>query len=646
MKRATTVRILRLVKADLQVCRANEVNELHRSNPERVYVFEHEGVWWRGGLDGESRTELRVMADKGRGIWSQLSASEKNKLFDAIGYVEEVPCRPEKPKQYIEHKVNFTLANCNLSLVNRGREILVLTLAQFLASIETRPSARAFKLSARVESFVVEGASVEHDLVPIITADNILTGNTSSNFLAIDFEKNPLGSEADYGLSISLESVEAVYHEHAISELMSFLQAPTVSSLISVAKSTSLGVFHSVQSIAQRAIARHKAIQLNLDLKLPYLVIPELGSLQKGGNMAVVDLGHIKVTSELQPTNINLEDATQMELEERLYDRFHIDFSELQILFCDSGEEWRDAKKQLDSDYHLLPKLQCQVVFSNSVRPEYRQLPRHKLNVTLSSLKMNLSDRKIGCILDFVDNLPLPTANTVHVSVSSAELQAQQMMEPEGDTQYTALRLAEIKATLVATEMTHKNRPLPTANKAAAKMAMLEVDKSFISSEHSDEEMELWARTVDLPGFDDNVSPNNVITMLLRFVIGEVVIQLCRSSNRIDKPYLMLRVTKVVCDTALMEYGPAVQASLGGVQLVDKLHVGLAGEYLELIATEPATDVISLLYRKVRADCPDFKSHFHSVEQSLVVDFSSISVILHREAFVTLNKYLQYLLQK
>lgn len=52
----------------------------------------------------------------------------------------------------------------------------MLTLAQFLASIETRPSAQAFKISARVESFVVEGASVEHDLVPIITADNVLTG--------------------------------------------------------------------------------------------------------------------------------------------------------------------------------------------------------------------------------------------------------------------------------------------------------------------------------------------------------------------------------------------------------------------------------------------------------------------------------------
>lgn len=82
------------------------------------------------------------------------------------------------------------------------------------------------------------------------------------------------------------------------------------------------------------------------------------------------------------------------------------------------------------------------------------------------------------------------------------------------------------------------------------------------------------------------------------------MVQLCRSSNRIDKPYLMLRVSKLVCDTALMEYGPAVQASLGGIQLVDKLHVGTAGEYLELIATEPGTDIISLLYRKVRLDMP------------------------------------------
>lgn len=42
-----------------------------------------------------------------------------------------------------------------------------------------------------------------------------------------------------------------------------------------------------------------------------------------------------------------------------------------------------------------------------------------------------------------------------------------------------------------------------------------------MSSEHSDEDMEVYARSVDLPGFDDNVSPSNNINTLLRFVVGE-----------------------------------------------------------------------------------------------------------------------------
>lgn len=75
-----------------------------------------------------------------------------------------------------EHKFNFTLANCSLSLVNHRREVLVVTLTQFLASLETRPSAEAFKVSARAESFVIEGASMENDLIPMVTADNILSG--------------------------------------------------------------------------------------------------------------------------------------------------------------------------------------------------------------------------------------------------------------------------------------------------------------------------------------------------------------------------------------------------------------------------------------------------------------------------------------
>lgn len=95
-----------------------------------------------------------------------------------------------------------------------------------------------------------------------------------------------------------------------------------------------------------------------------------------------------------------------------------------------------------------------------------------------------------------------------------------------------------------------------------------------------------------------NKNIESIVVDVVIFCVAQVVIQLARSNNRIDKPYLMLRVADLCWDTALMEYGPAVQASLASVHLIDKLHVGQGGEYLELVSTcEP--DLATILYRKV-----------------------------------------------
>jgi hypothetical protein len=51
----------------------------------------------------------------------------------------------------------------------------------------------------------------------------------------------------------------------------------------------------------------------------------------------IVDFGRVVMKSDLQSESTGFEDATQMELEERLYDRLHVDLSDLQLLFCDSG---------------------------------------------------------------------------------------------------------------------------------------------------------------------------------------------------------------------------------------------------------------------------------------------------------------------
>lgn len=44
--------------------------------------------------------------------------------------------------------------------------------------------------------------------------------------------------------------------------------------------------------------------------------------------------------TELQAADTQLEDATLMELEELLFDRLHMVFSDGQVLLCHTGEEF------------------------------------------------------------------------------------------------------------------------------------------------------------------------------------------------------------------------------------------------------------------------------------------------------------------
>lgn len=103
------------------------------------------------------------------------------------------------------------------------------------------------------------------------------------------------------------------------------------------------------------------------------------------------------------------------------------------------------------------------------------------MNASLISLKLNISDRKIGSVMDFLDNLPLPSPNTVHVSLSSnivhlASIPELTNDEYKGDP--TIYNLTQIKIEIVSSELKKQNRiVLPHMDRAAAKMAMLEIDK-------------------------------------------------------------------------------------------------------------------------------------------------------------------------
>ncbi|XP_043229917.1 vacuolar protein sorting-associated protein 13A-like [Amphibalanus amphitrite] len=621
--------------------------------------LEETGTWWgwltggAGAGDTDADEPLVHPASvRGWTVWSQLTDEEKQQLYESIGMADsgQEEDVTDLPTNYIKHKLNVTLSTLSASLLAHSSELLVATVSQLVSSVETRPAARSVRLSASAHSLLVEGTSLERDLVPIVSPADIHESDHRPVF-SLDFEVNP--PAADFGLSVSVSPVEVVYSEHAVSEVLSFLQTPqlTLSAAAQLARGQLSRLTEAGRIALQEAISRRRTLQLSLDLASPYLVIPETGTLQSGGNLLVVDLGRLVVSSELQPQlEVGaLAEMTRAELEEAVYDRYRFTLTDLQLLFADSGDEWRANRRRPASDNHLLPKVQAEMVFSNSVQQQYTLVPRHKLDITMSACRLNLSDRRIRRLVDFGERLPMPRPLQYRDTVDALPRKEEHLCLRECQLEADTAELRRIRRQL---RLKLRRRPAgedgvdggPSAStpvsSTGAEVQRIMEQSGDLDSEVSDPGQ--WARAVDQPGFQDNVSAHNVLSLMLRAQIPEVSIHLDRSGDAADRPYLLLVISSLSVELAQLRYGPAAQLTLSGLRLVDKLHSTNGGEYLELISTAQQRQLVSVLYRKVSPSCPEFSTVFHSVEQSLVMDIGTINVLFHRGAVLTLVKFLQY----
>ncbi|XP_059475627.1 intermembrane lipid transfer protein VPS13C-like [Neocloeon triangulifer] len=632
----------RLKVIDLVIAREHAKMELSQEIPEKIIVSCSER-WWLGLWKCvEPEIRLDLVTEPSPDFWGRLTSQEKEKIYELIEYAEG--SSNSKPKQFIEHKYNLTLSTLSMSMLSHGHEIALTTITQLLMSLETRSAEDAFKFSVRAEKFLLEGISSENELVPLIQADMMNSDSSAMNVFAFDFEKNPAAPNIDFSVTMRLEPLEIVYNEQTLSELIGFFQRLT---FCKMTEEPVADFMMETKSMIRHFLVQQKKVYLNLILKGPTLVLPEQGSLQRGGQLMILDTGCLKVSTELQSGPISIEDETKTELEEHLYDRLNMELTNMQIMFCDCSDEWREKRKMNDSDLHLLSCLKTQFMFSNSIKQDYKQLPRQKVNFSIGSVKLNLSNRKINQLLNFVDVFPLPTPNSIHSSQTMDSLAWQTDFSDDLVEQILSLeRLKDIRTLIVQAHLTTNGpRHICDAGLDLHQKLMLsasDAERLFLSSsDQSDEESEIWAKILDQPGFEDNVSPHNTIEVLLRFMLGELVINFSKSENKVDLPYLMLRLEKICVDSALLQYGPAVQLGLASFQLVDKIHTCAGGCYIELMSGNSTKDVdiLTVLYRKIKANCPDFKSHFHSIEHSLVIDLQGLNVLFHREAFVALFKY-------
>ena len=51
-------------------------------------------------------------------------------------------------------------------------------------------------------------------------------------------------------------------------------------------------------------------------------------------------------------------------------------FSNYQVFFPVSGDDWHTAQTKQESEFHILPSVGMQLAFYNTVKPDYTLLPQ------------------------------------------------------------------------------------------------------------------------------------------------------------------------------------------------------------------------------------------------------------------------------
>ena len=179
----------------------------------------------------------------------------------------------------------------------------------------------------------------------------------SPPFLSASYEDAPLElSDCDRRLRLRVSSPLVQLHAPLLSALLAFFSLPSAVDLApfsawSMQQLDALRAY-STATLAD-ALSMHSAVDLNLDLTAPIIVVP-LDPRNPSSDVIVLNLGHLQLSTELRDkaeVRDTLRTLRQRQAEEggdvdadtraRLFDLYHVVISRTSVLLSAQGPHWR-----------------------------------------------------------------------------------------------------------------------------------------------------------------------------------------------------------------------------------------------------------------------------------------------------------------
>ncbi|KAJ8412901.1 hypothetical protein AAFF_G00104830 [Aldrovandia affinis] len=530
-----------------------------------------------------------------------MTADEKDKLYTAIGYSGSSH-NLALPKQYVAVIVTFKLSRTSIT-VREGPdvpEILKIQMLDLSTSISQRPGAQAIKVEAKLQHWYVTGL-VQQGAVPSLIAS---VGDATSSLLSIRFELNPEGSSADQLLRVQSQPVEIIYDALTVNSMAEFfktekgvdlevLTSATLMKLEEIKEKTASGLSHIIET--------RKILDLRIDLKPSYLLIPKTGFYDGKSDLMILDFGSLQLNSVDQgaPQQVSASFSSLEEIMDRAYERYSLELRSVQVLYSKSGDAWKQARLQGSSKEHILRPLDLKVQLAKCMVDKDARMPRFKVSGELPLLHVKISDQKIQGVLDLVNSIPLPQMTSTPSTPTGKVL---------------AVALTEARPRVLS----------------LGPSVLLDVtDSEEDASEQSQ-------------GDGQQKTPTEELTEVqFKFEVKEVLLELTRQADQ-ENTVLALGVSQLGAEGKMKTYDLAVTAYLRKVRL-DYCEIrDVHNQPLHLISSSDkhGSDLLKVDYVKANVNGPNFQTMFNNTEQTLKVEFSSLDFLLHTKALLSTINYL------
>ncbi|XP_045666399.1 vacuolar protein sorting-associated protein 13C isoform X2 [Ursus americanus] len=134
----------------------------------------------------------------------------------------------------------------------------------------------------------------------------------------------------------------------------------------------------------------------------------------------------------------------------------------------------------------------------------------------------------------------------------------------------------------------------------------------------------------------------DIINVLLKFEIKEVVITLMKKAEKKGRPLHELNVLQLGMKAKVKPYDLTAKAYLKKISMRCFEFTDSAGEALHIINSSNVTDepLLKMSLTKADSDGPEFKTIYDNTKQKLKVSFSSLDLVLHLEALLSFMDFL------